>query len=172
MNFEFRPKPISFRTALLAIVLSVLVGSLLIWAFGYSPVEIFSTLFQGAAGTPKAVAASLRWATPLMFTGVAAAIAFRGSMFNFGMDGQMYVGTLAGTIVGVCCQELPGWLLVPLMMLSSMLMGALWAYLPALIKVRLGGSEIVPALMLNYVGAHLTDYIVDYFFIDRLRFVY
>lgn len=116
MNFEFRQKSISFRTAVVAVVIGTLIGFLLVALFGYNPVEIFSALLDGAFGSGKNIATSLRWATPLMFTGVAAALSFRGGMFNFGIDGQLYVGSLASTIVGVTCTELPGMLLIPLMM--------------------------------------------------------
>ena len=151
MNFEFRQKSISFRTAVVAVVIGTLIGFLLVALFGYNPVEIFSALLDGAFGSGKNIATSLRWATPLMFTGVAAALSFRGGMFNFGIDGQLYVGSLASTIVGVTCTELPGMLLIPLMMFVGMFCGALWAYVPAFIRVKLGGSEIVPALMMNYM---------------------
>lgn len=165
MNFEFRQKSISFRTAVVAVVIGTLIGFLLVALFGYNPVEIFSALLDGAFGSGKNIATSLRWATPLMFTGVAAALSFRGGMFNFGIDGQLYVGSLASTIVGVTCTELPGMLLIPLMMFVGMFCGALWAYVPAFIRVKLGGSEIVPALMMNYVATYLTDYIVHYCFL-------
>ena len=165
MNFEFRQKPIGLRTALAAVLTATVIGFILVAAFGYQPLEIFSTLLMGIFGSWKNVATSLRWATPLMFTGTAAALGFRGGMFNFGIDGQLYVGSLAATVVGIVCPNLPGAVLVPLMMLTGMLFGALWAFLPAFIRVKLNGSEIVPALMLNYVAIYLTDYLVHYFFL-------
>ena len=113
MNFEFRQKPIRLQTALAAILIGTLVGVILVLASGYNPVEVFSTLFSGAFGSAKSIATGLRWATPLMFTGVAAAVAFRGGMFNFGMDGQLYVGGLAGTIVGLVCVDWPAWISSP-----------------------------------------------------------
>ena len=165
MNFEFRQNPINLRTAFAAIFIGTVIGFLLVALFGYNPVEIFSTLLDGAVGSGKNIATSLRWAVPLMFTGVAAAISFRGGMFNFGIDGQLYVGSLAATIIGVTCTDLPGIILIPLMMGTSMIFGALWAFIPGFIRVKLGGSEIVPALMMNYLAIHLTDYIVHYYFL-------
>lgn len=165
MNFEFKQNPISIKTAIIAVSLGTFVGFMMVAFFGYNPLEVFKTLFFGAFGGGKALASSLRWATPLMFTGIAAALAFRGGMFNFGMDGQLYVGSLAATIVGLYGSSLPGWLLILLMILVSMLFGALWAFIPAFVKVKLGRSEIVPALMLNYVAIHLTDFLVHYFFL-------
>lgn len=165
MNFEFRQKPINIRTALAAIFIGTLIGFIMVALFGYNPIEVFVTLLKGAFGSAKNIATSLRWATPLMFTGVAAALSFRGGMFNFGIDGQLYFGSLAATIVGVTCTGVPGIILIPMMMLTSMVCGALWAFIPAFVRVKLNGSEIVPALMMNYVAIHLTDYIVHYYFL-------
>ncbi|WHH61235.1 ABC transporter permease [Petroclostridium sp. X23] len=165
MNFEFQQKPIGLKTAFAAVILGVIIGFIMVISFGYDPFHVFGTLFRGAFGTPKSIVTSLRWATPLMFTGVAAALSFRGGMFNFGLDGQLYVGSLAATIVGVTCVNLPAMILIPVMMIVSMIFGAMWAFIPVFIKVRLGGSEIVPALMLNYVGIYITDYIVHYYFL-------
>ncbi len=165
MNFDFKQKPIGIRTVSMAILLGTFVGYIMVSAFGYHPNEIFGTLIKGAFGSPKAIASSLRWSAPLMFTGVAAAIAFKGGMFNFGLDGQIYIGGLAGTITGLIFINLPGILLIPLMMTVSMIFGAAWALLPAYIRVKLGGSEIVPALMMNYIAVHLTDFLVHYYFL-------
>lgn len=165
MNFEFRQKPINMRTALAAVFIGSIIGFDLVGMFGYNPIDVFSTLLKGAVGTPKNIATSLRWATPLMFTGVAAALSFRGGMFNFGIDGQLYFGSLAATIVGIKCTGLPGFVLIPLMMIISMVCGAIWAFIPAFVRVKLQGSEIVPALMLNYVSMYLTDYLVHYYFL-------
>lgn len=167
MNFEFKQNPISIKTAIIAAFLGTFVGFLMVAFFGYNPFKVFRTLFLGAFGSRKALASSLRWATPLMFTGVAAALAFKGGMFNFGMDGQLYIGSLAATIVALYGGALPGWLLISLMILVSMLFGALWAFIPAFVKVKLERSEIVPALMLNYVAIHLTDFLVHYFFLAK-----
>ncbi len=131
---------------------------------GYNPIVIFGALFKGSFGSAKSIVSGLRWMTPLLFTGVAAAIAFSGGMFNFGIEGQLYAGGLSATIVALVSPNMPGYILIPLMMTVSMLAGAIWAIIPAIVRVKLGGSEIVPALMMNYLAIHLTDYIVHYFF--------
>lgn len=167
MNFEFRQRPIRFQTAFAAILIGLLVGLVAVTASGHNPIEVFAQLFKGAFGSPTAISSTIRWTTPLLFTSTAAAICFSGGMFNIGMDGQLYIGSLAGTVVGLALPNLPGFILIPLMMLTSMVFGALWASVPALIKVRLGSSEIVPGLMMNYIGIYLTDYLVHYFFMAK-----
>ncbi len=165
MNFEFRQKPLQFRSVFIAILIGILIGAVIVLFCGYNPVEIFGALLRGAAGSAKNVATSLRWTTPLLFTGIAAALSFRGGMFNFGIEGQLCMGGLASTLVGVYAQNIPGILLIPLMMVTGMAAGAIWAIIPAIVRVKLNGSEIVPALMLNYTALHLTEYLVHWFFL-------
>lgn len=166
MNFEFRKKPIRFQTAFAAVLIGLLVGLFAVAVSGHDPAEVFSTLLRGAFGSPSAIASTLRWTAPLLFTSTAASVCLAGGMFNMGMDGQLYVGSLAGTIVGLYLSDLPGYILIPLMLLVSMLFGAAWAAIPAIIRVKLHSSEIVPALMMNYIGTYLTEYLVHYHFME------
>ena len=165
MNFEFRQKPLQLRSILIAVLTSILIGAVIVLCCGYDPFEIFGALLSGAAGSARNLSTSLRWTTPLLFTGVAAALSFRGGMFNFGIEGQLCMGGLASTLVGVYGAALPGPLLILLMMAAGMAAGALWAVIPAIVRVRLNGSEIVPALMLNYTAANLTEYLVHWYFL-------
>lgn len=167
MNFDFRQKPIQLKTAVLAVVLGLLIGGVLMVVSGHNPLEIYRVLFDGAFGDKYAVASSLRWTIPLLFTGVASAIAFRGGMFNIGVEGQMYLGALAGALAGIYLKGLPAWIHIPVIVLVSAVAGMLWAFVPALLKVRFGASEVVTTLMLNYVAIYLTDYIVKYYFIAK-----
>lgn len=170
MNFDFRQKPISLKTAVIAIVLGLLMGAVLIVITGHDPLEVYGYMVKGAFGSKFAFASTLRWATPLMFTGLAALVAFRGGMFNFGIEGQLYVGALAAALVGIYAKDLPRYALIPLCMLAAMAIGMLWASLPAFIRVRLGGNEAVPALMLNYVAMNLCDLLVKLYFLPEETF--
>lgn len=165
MNFTYRPTPISAKTAFMAVAFGLLVGAALIFATGNNPVVIYGALLNGACGSTFAVASSVRWTIPLIFAGVAAAIAFKGGVFNMGVEGQMYMGGLAATIVGITCRNLPGILLIPLMLAASMIMGLIWALPPILAKIYYGSSEVVPCMMLNYVAMYLTDYLVHNVFL-------
>ena len=107
MNFDFRQKPIKFHTALIAIILGLLVGAVLIIVTGHNPIEIYGYMLKGAIGSSAAIASTLRWSTPLLLTGLAAMVAFRGGMFNFGIEGQLYVGALAAALVGVYLKGVP-----------------------------------------------------------------
>ncbi|MCD8168015.1 MAG: ABC transporter permease [Clostridiales bacterium] len=165
MNFTYRPTPISGKTALMAVAFGLLVGAVLIFATGNNPVVIYAALLRGACGSMFALASSIRWTVPLIFAGVAASIAFKGGVFNMGVEGQMYMGGLAAAIVGITFRDLPGYILVPFMLLASMLVGMIWALPPILAKLYYGSSEVVPCMMLNYVAMYLTDYLVHNVFL-------
>ncbi|WP_298732057.1 ABC transporter permease [uncultured Subdoligranulum sp.] len=165
MNFTYRPTPISAKTAIMAILFGILVGAVLILATGNDPLEIYAALIRGACGSTFSLASSIRWTIPLIFAGTAASIAFKGGVFNMGVEGQMYMGGLAAAIIGVTCTDLPAPVLIPLMLVSSMLVGMIWALPPILAKVFFGSSEVVPCMMLNYVAMYLTDYLVHNVFL-------
>lgn len=165
MNFTYRPTPISTKTAFMAVLFGLLTGAVLIFATGNNPVEIYGALVRGSCGSMFAIASSIRWTTPLIFAGIAAAIAFKGGVFNMGVEGQMYVGGLAAAVVGITFRQLPGIVLIPLMMAVSMLAGMIWALPPILAKLYYGSSEVVPCMMLNYIAMYLTDYLVHNVFL-------
>lgn len=90
--------------------------------------------------------------TPLLFTGLAVAIAFRAGFYNIGAEGQFLAGAVMATLVGISLPDLPGIAAVPLEIGAGCLGGATWALLPALLRVRLGIDEVVTTLLLNPVA--------------------
>ena len=170
MNFDFRQKPLKIKTALFAVVLGLLAGSVLILFTGNDPLAIYGYMLKGALGSPSAIASTMRWATPLLYAGLAAAIAFRGGMFNFGVEGQLYMGALASALAGIYITGLPKVLHILVCMLAAMAAGLVWALLPAFIRVKLGGNEAIPAMMLNYVAMNLCDFLVQRFFLPESTF--
>ena len=108
-------------------------------------------MLDGAAGSAFAATETLARATPLILTGLAAAVAFRARLFNIGAEGQLYAGALAAVAVGGGAVDAPAWVLVPLILLMAALAGGLLMLGPALLKVRLGVDEVVTTLLLNFV---------------------
>ena len=165
MSLEFKLRPVNIKTIISAIIISFLVGGLIVLSSGYNPAEVYYKLFKGALGSKFAIASTLRWITPLLFTSVASAIAFRGGMFNMGVEGQLYIGALAGTIVGVSCKGLPHLAHVALCFLAAMTAGMFYAMIPALMRVYLNASEVVTTLMLNYMIINLNNFIIQEYFL-------
>lgn len=148
-------------TVILSILAAVLVGSIIMLLTGRNPLMIYSLLFQGAFGSEKAIFVSMQRATPLIFTAVASALAFRTGVFNVGVEGQFFIGAIAATFVGYSV-SLPTALHLPLTLLAGFAGGALWAYFPTLMRQKLGVSEIVTTIMTNYIATFLISYLCNY----------
>lgn len=151
------------RAPAIAISLSVALASFLILVTGKNPLEAAEAVWTGAFGSPNALAGTMALATPLIFTGLAFAVPFRGSMFNAGAEGQLLIGAFCAAYVGFAVQ-LPGPLHAVAMVMAGVAGGAVWAFLPALWRVTLGANEIVTTLMMNFIAVFLTDYLVIHAF--------
>ena len=111
---------------LAAVVLALLIGSVLILYVGENPLTAYGILFRESLGSVRNIATTLQRATPLMFTGLAVAFAFRAGLFNIGAEGQLYLGAFAAVWVGISF-NLPRIIHLPLAIIASMVGGALWA---------------------------------------------
>ncbi len=154
--FEKR-KVMSRRAVVLVPVFSfitslVLTGVLLI-IFGTNPLRTYAGMFGGAFGTWRDFTETLVKAIPLMLTGLGVSIAFRLRFWNIGAEGQLTFGGVAAAWVALFWSSwLPGWLLLPAALIVGAAAGALWAGIPAGLKVGLGVDETLTSLMLNYVA--------------------
>jgi simple sugar transport system permease protein len=138
-----------------AVAFTLLVSSLLV-AWAGAPVgRAYAQLLEGGFGSRLAITETLTRATPLILTGLAAAVAFRARLFNIGAEGQLYAGALAAVAVGGLHGgsgfDAPAWLLFPLMVSAAMAAGALLLLGPALLKSRLGVDEVVTTLLMNFI---------------------
>jgi simple sugar transport system permease protein len=151
-------------------------------AFGESiraVAEGYGALFTGALGSPEKYAAafasgdidqiikafnpiseSLLAATPLIFTGLAVALGFRSGLFNIGAEGQLYLGAVFATFVGFSIHGLPLFIHLPLAIGAGFLGGALWGFIPGLLKARTGAHEVIVTIMLNYVSYQLVNWVL------------
>jgi simple sugar transport system permease protein len=138
-----------------AVAFTLLVSSLLV-AWAGAPVgRAYAMLLEGGFGSRLAITETLTRATPLILTGLAAAVAFRARLFNIGAEGQLYAGALAAVAVGGLHGgsgfEAPAWLLFPLVVAAAMAAGALLLLGPAMLKSRLGVDEVVTTLLMNFI---------------------
>lgn len=145
---------------LVSVVLAVLIGSLIVKLSGEDPVLAFSALFQGALGSPQAVGETLLRSTPLLIVGVGLAYGFRTSLFNIGAEGQIFIGGLAGASVGLLLGSLSPWLSLPILLVAGMLGGAAWAFIPAILKARVGAHEVITTMMFTYIARYLVSWLV------------
>ncbi|MCW2583051.1 MAG: ABC-type transport permease [Klenkia sp.] len=122
---------------------------------GAAPVAAFERYLVTPLSTPNGVAEVLLSATPLLFTGLAVAIAFRVGYYNIGAEGQFLAGAMATTLVALSLPDLPAPVALPLGLLGGAVGGLLWAFLPALLRRRAGIDEVVTTLLLNPVAVLL-----------------
>jgi simple sugar transport system ATP-binding protein len=150
----------AFITSFFALLFSVTLGALVLRFSGYHPLECYRLIFGISLGTVKGFALSLSQATPLIFTGLSFAIAYRVRMINTGAEGQIYVGAMAAAIVGGYF-SLPRFIHLPAAVLAAFVAGGLVALLVAFLKVRFGASEIILTLMLNNILILVTGYLAN-----------
>lgn len=143
-----------------AVGLALVLGALFIAALGFDWALAYQNLVLGALGNVNAISESLIKATPLIFTGLSFAIASRCGMINLGAEGQLYIGGLFSTWVGISFQNLPVFLHLPLALLAGMVGGGLWGMLTAWLKSRFGASELITSIMLNYIAIRLVAFFV------------
>jgi general nucleoside transport system permease protein len=145
---------------LAAIFFALVLSGIAIHILGFSPSGAYNGLVRGSLGSVKALTETLVKMVPLVFTGLGFAVAKRCGLINIGAEGQLYMGGLFSTAVGIYWSFLPA----PLHLLAALAAGALgggiWGALAGWFKVRFGASEVITTIMLNYIAIHFISYLV------------
>jgi simple sugar transport system permease protein len=144
---------------LAALGLTVVTASLLALLAGANPFATLGLIVQGAVGTKFAALETLNRATPLIFTGLAVAVAFRARLWNIGAEAQLYAGAVAAVLLGT--GAITGPLTLPAMALAAMLAGALVLLGPVMLKTRFGVDEVVTTLLFNFIMLLLVSYLLE-----------
>jgi simple sugar transport system permease protein len=163
---------------LIAVVAAFVVGGIIVVLIGDNPFQTYNLLIGNSFGSLKDVGYMLFYATPLIFTGLAVAVAFRCGLLNIGAEGQLYVAAFAtawvgikfgGTVVNVfgtdvdySWMSLPAVILVPLCILTAMVAGGIWGAIPGILKARFGSHEVINTIMLNFIAVALVSYFTQY----------
>jgi ABC-type uncharacterized transport system permease subunit len=120
----------------------------------------YGALFLGAVGSGSALSETVVAATPLILAGLGIALGFRAGLFNIGAEGQVIAGGLLAGYVGFAIHGLPVFVHLPLALLSGLAGGALWGFIPGILKATTGAHEVITTIMLNYVAANLSLYLL------------
>lgn len=147
---------------ILAILMAFLVGAVVLVATGYSPVDAYVAMLNGAFGNIFGIGQTLTQATPIIFTALAFLFSLKGGLFNIGAEGQFLVGAFASAVVGVTFNNLPVPIHILLALLAGAIAGGLWGLIPGVLRTRLGAHEVITTMMLSYVALYLTSYMVNY----------
>jgi ABC-type uncharacterized transport system permease subunit len=121
----------------------------------------YTTLLTGSYGSFPNISDTLVRVTPLILASLSVAIAFRAGLFNIGAAGQLAVGAMTADMIGLTFSSWPGWILIPVMLLSSMLTGAIWGGIVGFLKAWRGAHEVVTTIMLNWIAFFGTDYLIN-----------
>ncbi|MBL4935346.1 ABC transporter permease [Clostridium sp. YIM B02515] len=152
--------------ALLISLLSVVVGLFIsiffvMWAkksgFFSSASLLFTSIWKGSFGEKRQLIETLVFATPLIFTGLAHAVAFKTGLFNIGVEGQFIIGMLVASLLGLI-PGIPGPIHIVIIILGGIVGGAIWAGIPGYLKAKLGTNEVVNTIMMNFIAMHLSNY--------------
>jgi general nucleoside transport system permease protein len=149
--------------SLISIILGLVAGGILMLFIGSNPIEGYSYLIQGALKNLERIGNTLATATPLVFTGLSVAFAFRTGLFNIGASGQMLAGGLAATAVALTF-DLSGPVNLLAMVLVGLIAGGLWAFIPGLLKAKFNVHEVVSTIMMNWIAYWTIYYIVPGYF--------
>jgi simple sugar transport system permease protein len=138
---------------------TVLVASLLGAVAGANPFAVLGQIVTGAVGSRLALLETLNRATPLIFTGLAVAVAFRAKLWNIGAEAQLYAGAIVAVVLGTGALGAP--VVLPLSALAAMVAGGLLLLGPAVLKVRLGVDEVVTTLLFNFIMLLFVSYLLE-----------
>ncbi|HXD09766.1 MAG TPA: ABC transporter permease, partial [Anaerolineales bacterium] len=143
-----------------ATLAALLVGAAMLLFLKVNPIEAYKALWDGAFGTSNAFAETLVKATPLLLVGLGICISFRGDVINIGGEGQMIIGALLATWVGLTFTSLPGWLVITIAMLAGFLGGAIWGGIPGILKAYFRVNEILSTVMMNAIAVQLMNFLL------------
>lgn len=144
---------------LIAIFFGFFAGAIIMLLSGNNPFIGYWALIVGIFGEIYYFGETLRVMTPLIFSGIAVAFAFRTGLLNIGVEGQLIVGWLASVAVGVLF-DLPMIIHLPLAILAGAVAGGLWGFIPGFLKARLQVHEVIVTIMMNYIALHVSNYII------------
>lgn len=145
----------------LSVFTAIVLGSILILLNGRDPITAFEGLFEGAFLEPRGLLATFRNMTPLVFSGLAVAFAFKSGLFNIGVQGQLIIGSVAAAWVGFSVEGLPPVLHITLAMLVAALVGGLWAAIAGALKAYADAHEVITTIMLNYIAAQFAGWLIS-----------
>lgn len=165
---------------LLAVLAAFVVVGIIILILRDNPLQAYGLLLSSSFGSLKDVGWMLSYATPLIFTGLAVAVAFRCGLLNIGAEGQLYIAAFAtawvgikfgGTVVNIFGKEenwswasLPAIILVPMCILTAIVVGGLWGAIPGILKAKFGSHEVINTIMLNFIAIALVSYFTQYYY--------
>ena len=153
----------------LATLAALAIGAVMLLLLKANPLVAYAALWDGAFGSTNAFAETLVKATPLLLVAIGICISFRGDVINIGGEGQMIVGALLATWVGLTFTSLPGWFVITLAMLAGFIGGGIWGGIPGVLKAYFNVNEILSTVMMNAIAVQLMNFMLRGPMIDPIQ---
>jgi len=144
---------------LLAVVASFAAAGIFIAAMGFNVPKAYATILFTSFRTPNGFVQTLLKFVPLLLQALAFTVPLAAGKFNIGGEGQLIVGAIGATAIGILFADLPPLVLLPMLILAGILSGAFWAAIPAWLLYRFGINEILTTVLMNFVSFSLIDYV-------------
>lgn len=144
----------------IATLAALVVGAVMLLFLKVNPIEAYAALWDGAFGSANSFAETLVKATPLLLVALGICISFRGDVINIGGEGQMIVGAILATWVGLTLTEFPGWLVVTIALIAGFVGGAIWGGIPGFLKAYFNVNEILSTVMMNAIAVQLMNFLL------------
>ncbi len=156
------PRRLSAIVPLVSVLAALLAGALFLTATGHSALDTYSNMLNDGFLSYRGITETLGLSTVLICTGIAAAFSFQMNLYNIGGEGQLYLGMIGGAWAGLALgPHLPSFVMIPLVLIIGSFAGAMWIFIPAFARARVGASEIVTTLLLTYIGANLVKHFIN-----------
>lgn len=156
---------VEILTPVLAVLLALIVCDILILIYGESPYRVYKLLLEGTLLNPYGIGQVIFKMTPLIFSGLAVAFAFRTGLFNIGGEGQLYIGTFSIALTGLYIPSGTNPVLAVLICIAAgFSAGALVGFIPGYLKAKLGAHEVINTIMLNFIVMAFINYLIVNFF--------
>jgi simple sugar transport system permease protein len=154
----------------LSVFLGLFLGLMLTGLLGENPLFVGEILVRSIVGSKENLAASIFYATPLLLTGLSVTLAFRAGLFNIGAEGQLLMGAMGTTTVGLLLGDRisPASASPLLGLLGAVLAGGLWGGIAGVLRAKRGAHEVITTIMLNFIAAGVTSYLVLNVFASRV----
>lgn len=153
----------------LATLAALGVGAIMLMVFDANPVVAYGALIEGAFGSTNALADTLVKATPLLLVALGICIAFRGGVINIGGEGQLILGALAATVIGLRMPDSPGYVVIPLALIFGFIAGGAWGAIPGFLKAYFNVNEILSTIMMNAIAVQGMNYLLSGPMIDPVQ---
>jgi len=151
----------NLRKILLTMLLALGIGALFILFISENPIDAYVALFKGAFSGKLKLGTTLASFTPLLLTSTAFAIAAKAGAFNVGVEGEVFLGGITAAYIGVYWTFLPKPILLVACFIGAMIVAALWALIPAVLKAYYDVSEVCVTILMNSVALYITSYLVS-----------